>query len=77
MNKRFIPFVMGVGSLALAVYLLFSLQSGWRYLIVVPLFAFGWPSIKTALFASNKEISELTGQAPMSDETKQNFEDQL
>jgi len=38
---------------------------------------FGWLSLKTAFFASDKEIKELTGIGPMSEETRKKLEDRI
>jgi len=39
--------------------------------------AFGWMSLKTAWFAADKEIRELTGEAPISKESEKRFRDRL
>lgn len=38
---------------------------------------FGWASLKTTFSASDKEIEELTGTGPMSEETRKKFEDRI
>ena len=41
------------------------------------LLAFGWLSLKTALFASHQEFKELTGTDILTEETRKKFGDRL
>ena len=41
------------------------------------LIMFGWVSLKTGLFASEKEIIELTEPGPVSEDTQKHFQDRL
>jgi hypothetical protein len=68
---------MGLGALALASYLAIGVGGIWGIAGAALLAAFGAPSLKTALFASDREIREMTGDAPLSEETKRKFEDRL
>ena len=73
--NRHVPWIMGIGALVLGVW--FWLQFGWWQFIVGTLFAgFGWSSIKMALFASDTELSELTGEH-MPEEIKRKIENRL
>ena len=74
-SNRHVPWIMSVGALALAFWL-FSFWSWWQFLVGMLFFLFGWHSIKTALFASDKELHELTGEA-MSEETKRKIMDRF
>ena len=76
-NNRHVPLIMGVLALALAAWLVLGFSGWWRYIPGTLLLAFGWMSLKTALFASNQELKELTGTGPMSEETRKKFEDRL
>ena len=76
-NNRHVPLITGVVALGFAVWLLLGFSSWWRYIPVTLLFAFGWVSLKTALFASNQELKELTGTGLMSEETKKKLQDRL
>ena len=59
--NRHVPWIIGIGAVVLGVW--FWLQFGWWQFIVGTLFgAFGLSSIKMALFASDAELAELTGE---------------
>lgn len=75
MNKRLVPFIVGVLSTGLAVSIIIAFDGWWTFLVAIPLLAFGWPSIKTAFQASNEEIAELTGESEISKETAERFRD--
>ncbi len=74
-TNRHVPLIMGVAALGFAILLIVGFSGWWKYIPGVFFLMFGWASLKTALFASNQEISELTGSEPMSEETKKKFED--
>jgi hypothetical protein len=76
-SNRHVPLIMGVGALALAAYLVIDVRGLWAWIGTPLLLVFAIPSIKTALFASDQEIRELTGAAPVNEETKRKFEDRL
>jgi len=76
-NNRHVPFITGVVALGFAVWLLLGFSGWWRYIPGTLLLAFGWVSLKTALFASNQELKELTGTGLMSEETKKKLQDRL
>ena len=73
--NRHVPWIMGLASLAMAVWL-FSFMNWWQFLVGLLFLSFGWASVKTALFASDEEIHELTG-GEMSSETKRKLMDRL
>ena len=66
MTNRYVPFVTGIVSLGIAGWLAYAFDGWWKYLIGGFLLAFGWVSIKTAIFATDTEIMELTTPGPMS-----------
>lgn len=76
-NNRHVPLILGIVSLGLALFLLLKFHSWWIYGLGLCFFIFGWVSIKTFLFASDKEISELTGQSQMSADTDKKFKDRI
>lgn len=76
-NNRHVPLITGVVALGLAVWLVLGFSGWWRYIPSTLLLAFGWVSLKTALIASDQELKELTGTAPMSEETSKKFQDRL
>ena len=76
-SNRHVPAITGIVALALAAWFLFGFSGWWRYIPSTLLLAFGWVSIKTALFASSKELRELTTSEPMSEETRRKLEDRL
>lgn len=76
-NNRHVPLVTGIVALGFVAWLVFGFSGWWRYVLGTLLLAFGWASLKTALFASNQELKELTGTGPMSKETREKFEGRL
>jgi hypothetical protein len=77
MPNRHVPLIIGVLCVAIAIWLLVGLTGWWRYIPGTLLLAFGWMSCKTAFFASDQELKEMTGTGPISDETRKNFQDRL
>jgi hypothetical protein len=77
MPNRHVPLIIGVLCVAIAIWLLVGLTGWWRYIPGTLLLAFGWMSFKTAFFASDQELKEMTGTGPISDETRKNFQDRL
>ncbi len=76
-RNRHVPLIMGIVALGLAAWLALGFSGWWRYIPATLLLAFGWVSLKTALFASDQELKELTGTGPMSEETRKKFQDRL
>jgi len=76
-NNRHVPLIMGILVLGLAAWLVLGFSGWWRYIPGTLLLMFGWASLKTALFASDQELKELTGPGPTSEETMKKFEDRL
>lgn len=58
--KRYVPLLIGLGALLASGWLIIGFEGWSRYLLGVPLLAFGWVSLKTAFFASDREIRKLT-----------------
>ena len=77
MNRRIVPAIWGILTLAAAGYVLTRHWGLWKYIPSIALLAFGWVSVKTAIQASDQEIDELTGQAPISEATRKNVADRL
>jgi len=76
-NNGHVPLITGIVALGLAAWLVLGFSGWWRYIPGTLLLAFGWVSLKTALFASDQELKELTGTGPMSQETRKKFQDRL
>ncbi len=76
-SKRIVPLLTGVVALLAAGWLVIGFDGWWRYVVTVPLLAFGWISLKTTLFAAVDELRELTGDSPMSEETKRRLKNRL
>ena len=76
-SNRHVPLITGIVAFGLAAWLVLGFSGWWRYIPGTLLFAFAWMSLKTALFASNQELKELTGTGSMSEETRKKFEDRL
>lgn len=76
-GNRHAPLIMGAISVAAALFFVFYFSGWWKYLVGTILLAFAWVSLKTGLFATNKEIEELTTSIPLSEETKRKFDNRL
>jgi len=76
-ENRHAPLIMGAVSVATALFIIFYFSGWWKYFVGSILLAFGWISLKTGLFATNKEIEELTTSIPLSEETKRKFDNRL
>ena len=76
-SKRYVPLIWGTICILMAVFTVIKFNDWWTY-IVGPIFLmFGWVSIKTGLFASKKEINELTEPGPVSEKTNRKLQDKL
>ncbi len=77
-SNRHVPLIIGLLCICLALWLVLSFSGWWvtSMLAVLPLW-FGWASLKTAFRATDREIDELTGVRPMSDDTERRFKDRL
>jgi hypothetical protein len=79
-QMRHVPFTLGIIAIGLAVYLAVWVGGVLGITGATLLFAFGIPSLKTALFASDREIGELTNpdlsQKPSAD-TVNKFKDRV
>lgn len=58
--KRYVPLVMGIVGLGLAVTFLFGFGGWWRYIPATIFVAYGLFSIRVALFASDRVVRKLT-----------------
>jgi hypothetical protein len=76
-GNRHAPLICGVVCIGIAIWLILGFSGWWRHIPATLLFMFGWLSLKTAFFASDKEIKELTGIGPMSEETRKKLEDRI
>jgi len=74
-SNRYVPIILGFVSIIAAIFIVVSFRGWWTYIVGGILLMFGWPSLKTGLFASNKEIEELTEPDPISEETTRMFHD--
>lgn len=77
MGNRYVPFISGLFSLAIAAWLIFSFDGWWKYMIGGFLLAFGWVSLKTSIFATDVEINELTTPGPVSKKTEERLKNRL
>ena len=76
-TKRYVPVIWGAVYLLAALVILIKFSGLWTYIVGGVLFMLAWVSIKTGVFASKKEIRELTEPGPVSEDTKRKFEDRL
>lgn len=77
MSNRHTPLIIGGTCLGAAIWLFVGVSGWWRYIPGTLLLGFGWVSLKTGLFASAREIDELTGSRLMSEETAQKFKGKI
>lgn len=77
MLNRYVPLITGVVAIGIAFWLVIGVSGWWKYLVGGLLLWFGWASIKTGLFATDREINEMTGPGPMSKKTEERFKDRL
>jgi len=76
-SNRHVPLITGLVAVSLALWLILGFSSWWRYIPGTILLVYGWMSLKSALFASDKEIKELTGAGPISKDTRKKFQDRI
>ncbi len=76
-SNRHVPLTIGIVAVIAAGWMVVAISGWWRYVPGALLFAFGVASVKTALFASSKEIDELTSTSPASEDTIRRFKDRL
>lgn len=76
-NHRYVPIIFGLVFIAAGVFLAIGVGKWWSILLGALCLMFGWPSLKTGLFASPKEIAEMTNGGPASEETDRKFRDRL
>lgn len=76
-SNRHVPILWGIASLIGAFFIFIKFSGWWTYLVGGLLLMWGWVSLKTGLFASQKEIKELTEAGPVSEDTKKKLQDRL
>ena len=76
-SNRHVPIITGIAALGAAAWFMLYFSGWWRFIPSTLLLAFGWVSIKTRLFASQKELEELTGTGAVSEDTRRKFQDRL
>lgn len=76
-SKRHVPIIWGIVCLIVAFFIFVKFSGWWTYLVGGIFLMLAWVSLKTGLFASQKEIKELTEPGPVSEETKKRFQDRL
>ena len=76
-GNRHAPFISGIFAIGIAAWLTFSFEGWWRFLIGGFLLAYGWVSLKTAIWATDAEIMELTTPGPVSRKTEERLKRRL
>lgn len=76
-SNRHVPLIYGIVAICIGVWLAVAFSGWWKYLVGGLLLWFGWASLKTGLFATDRELEELTGARPMSKKTEERFKDRL
>ena len=77
MGNRHVPFICGIFAIGAAAWLTFGFEGWWRFLVGPFLLAFGWDSLKTAIWATDTEIHELTTPGPVSRKTNERFQKRI
>jgi hypothetical protein len=75
--KRHVPIIWGIIYLTVALFIFIKFSGWWTYIVEGILLMLAWVSLKTGLFASQKEIKELTEPGPISEETKKKLQNRL
>lgn len=72
MNKsnRHVPFVIAIVEITIGMFIIFYFAIWWAYLIGGWLIFLGLKALRTGLFASSKEIRELTDDEPKNEKTE-------
>jgi len=76
-SKRYVPLIFGAICLIVGLFILYQFSGLWSYIGTGFLLMLASGSIKSGLFASDKEIKELTEPGPVSEDTKKKFQDRL
>jgi hypothetical protein len=76
-SNRHVPISWGIVGLIAAFFIFVKFGGWWTYILGGILLMLAWVSLKTGLFASQKEIKELTEPGPVSEETKKKVQDTL
>ncbi len=76
-TNRHVPLILGLAAITGAGYLVFAYRGFWSVIVGGLLLAFGIVSLKTTFFASDKEVRELTGEAPIGEDTKRKLKRRL
>jgi hypothetical protein len=76
-SRRYVPVISGAICVIIALFIFYKFSGLWTYIVAGLLLMLAWGSIKTGLFASDKEIRELTEPGPVSEDTKKKFQDKL
>lgn len=72
-SNRHVPIIMGIIGLTFAFCIIIKFNGWWPYTVGGILAMFGCGLIKTGIFASEKEIIELTEPGPKWNGTKERF----
>ena len=76
-SNRYVPVMFGAVCGVLAVFVFYEFSGMWSYIVAGFLLVLALASMKTGLFASDREIRELTESGPVSEDTKKKFQDRL
>ena len=69
-SNRYVPLISGVVAMGLAAWVAFSFDAWWKYLVGGLLLFIGWQFLRIGLFATHKQIHELTTPGPVSRDTE-------
>jgi len=76
-SNRHVPLIWGAVYILIALFVLYRFDGWWTYIVCGLLSVLAWVSLKTGLFASEKDIKELTNSGPVPEDTKDNFKNRV
>lgn len=76
-SNRHVPLITGLVAIAAAIWLALAFSGWWKFLAGGFLLWFGWVSLKTGIFATYREIQELTQSGPVSKKTGERLKNRM
>jgi len=74
MNGKKVPLIFGVAMLAVGIWSIFGMKSGFKYLLGPFCLFIGWHSLKTAVYLTDDEVNRLN-HGCADQKTQKKFED--
>ena len=76
-SRRYVPVISGAICVIIALFVFYQFSGLWTYIVSGLFLMLAWGSMKTGMFASDKEIRELTEPGSVSENNKAKFQDRL